>query len=204
MTIYIAHRQNSKKSLLKKNEYFSDGLEIDLRSNSNKIIMSHDPFKKGLDFVKNIKFLKNNFLLIDIKSTGIYKKVIQILKKKKIKFLFLNLISSEFVEMINRGLSRNLLLRFSSYENINLKNKKLKKITWIWVDFFQDEYIKKNEYNYIKKFNKKICLASPDLLRKSSMSILKLIKYLNRNQIKIDMVCTKKKNIKLWKKFYKY
>ena len=89
MTIYIAHRQNSKKSLLKKNEYFSDGLEIDLRSNSNKIIMSHDPFKKGLDFVKNIKFLKNNFLLIDIKSTGIYKKVIQILKKKKNKvFIF--------------------------------------------------------------------------------------------------------------------
>ena len=56
MTIYIAHRRNTKKNLfeIKKNEFH--GIEIDLRTDSRKIIIAHDPFKGGLDFIKNIKY----------------------------------------------------------------------------------------------------------------------------------------------------
>ena len=136
MTIYIAHRQNTKKNLLeiKKNDFH--GIEIDLRTDSRKIIIAHDPFKKGLDFIKNIKLFKNYFLLIDVKSTGISRKISKILIKNKIRFLFLNLISQEFIEMIKLGFSKHLFLRFSSYEKFNLNNKMLKKIKWVWFDFF--------------------------------------------------------------------
>ena len=62
MTIYIAHRRNTKKNLfeIKKNDFY--GIEIDLRTDSRKIIIAHDPFKGGLDFIKNIKLFKNYFM----------------------------------------------------------------------------------------------------------------------------------------------
>ena len=202
MTIYIAHRQNTKKNLLeiKKNDFH--GIEIDLRTDSRKIIIAHDPFKGGLDFIKNIKLFKNYFLIIDIKSTGISKKIYKILIKKKMKFLFLNLISQEFVEMIKLGYSNHLFLRFSLYEKFDLNNKILKKINWIWFDFFNNVPISKNQYKYIKRHKKKICITFPDLLGKSKTAILKLISHLNINKIEIDMVCVKKDNVKIWKKHY--
>ena len=202
MTIYIAHRRNTKKKLfeIKKNEFH--GIEIDLRTDSRKIIIAHDPFKKGLDFIKNIKLFKNYFLLIDVKSTGISRTISKILVKNKIRFLFLNLISQEFVEMIKLGFSRHLFLRFSSYEEFNLNNKILKKINWIWFDFFNNVPISKNQYKYIKRNKKKICITSPDLLGKSKTAILKLISHLNINKIEVDMVCVKKDNVKIWKKHY--
>ena len=202
MTIYIAHRLNTKKKILKIKKFDFKGAEIDLRADSNNIIMTHDPFKKGLNFIKNIKLFKNYFLIIDIKSTGISKKIYKILIKKKMKFLFLNLISQEFVEMIKLGYSNHLFLRFSLYEKFDLNNKILKKINWIWFDFFNNVPISKNQYNYIKRNKKKICITSPDLLGKSKTAILKLISHLNINKIEVDMVCVKKDNVKIWKKHY--
>ncbi len=88
MIIYIAHRQNKIKNIIKSNNSLFKGIEIDLRSDSKKIIVNHDPFKNGLDFIKNIKFFKKYFLLIDIKSSGISQKICKILRKKKLNFYF--------------------------------------------------------------------------------------------------------------------
>ena len=204
MIIYIAHRQNKIKNIIKSNNSLFKGIEIDLRSDSKKIIVNHDPFKNGLDFIKNIKFFKKYFLLIDIKSSGISQKICEILRKKKIKFLLLNLIQQEFVQMIKLGYSKHLFLRFSSFESFDLKNKKFNKIKWIWFDFFDRYFITAKKYKYIKKFKKKICIASPDLLGVKPGFIIKFIKHLNKNKIKVDMVCAKKESIKIWKKYYKY
>ncbi len=83
MVHYVAHRQNKLKRLqtLKKNSF--NGIEFDLRSFEKKIVIEHDAFKKGLEFFGNFKYLKNFFLLIDIKSSDIYHRVIRFLKKKK-------------------------------------------------------------------------------------------------------------------------
>ena len=204
MTIYIAHRQNKLKNLKSLLDDDVRGVEIDLRSNGNKIIISHDPFLNGLDFEKNIKKLKNFFLIIDVKSTGFSEKVLKILNKEKIKFLFLNLIGSEQNYLIKKKYSKNLFLRFSSIEKPDLSIKDFKRIKWIWFDFFNGKYITIKDYNYIKKNKKNICLTSPDLIDGSVLKTLKYIKHLNKNKIKIDMICSKPHNINLWKKFYKF
>tara|TARA_B100001564_G_scaffold279483_1_gene241686 strand:- start:64 stop:678 length:615 start_codon:yes stop_codon:yes gene_type:complete len=204
MTLYIAHRQNNLKNfnILKKLKF--DGIEIDLRSSDKKIIINHDPFKKSLDFLKKIKNFKKIFLIIDIKSSGISFKIYKYLIGKKFKFLLLNLIQPEFFEMVNKGLSKNLFLRYSLYEKLNFTIKKINKIKWVWVDFFESYYIPKKDFKYLRRFKKKICLTSPDLVGKSKNEIRKYIKYLNKNSIKVDMVCVKQKNIGIWKKLYKY
>ena len=203
MVKYIAHRQNKLTALDRlKNSFF--GLELDIRSSSKNIVLDHDPFKKGLDFFKNLNLLKKFFLLIDVKSSGISIKLCNILKRKNIKFLLLNLSHPELIEMINRGFAKNLFLRFSLYEKLDLSKKKLNQIKWVWVDFFESYKISSKEYSYLKKYKKKICLTSPDLVGLKEDSIRKYIKYLNNNKIKVDMVCVKQKNVKVWKKLYKY
>ena len=203
MVKYIAHRQNKLTALDRlKNSFF--GLELDIRSSSKNTVLDHDPFKKGLDFFKNLNLLKKFFLLIDVKSSGISVKICNILKRKNIKFLLLNLSHPELIEMINRGFAKNLFLRFSLYEKLDLSKKKLNQIKWVWVDFFESYKISSKEYSYLKKYKKKICLTSPDLVGLKEDSIRKYIKYLNNNKIKVDMVCVKQKNVKVWRKLYKY
>ena len=204
MVQYIAHRQNKLKGLkdLKKKSF--SGIELDLRSESKNIVLHHDPFRKALEFFKNYNIFKNKFLIADIKSSGICLKINNYLIKRKAKFLLLNLNQPELIEMIDKGFAKNLFLRFSFYEKLNLKKKKLKKIKWIWVDFLENYKISLSEYKYLKKFRKKICLTSPDLVGLNKNHIKNYINYLNKNNIKIDMVCVKEKNIKIWKRLYKY
>lgn len=204
MAIYIAHQQNKLKNLKTLLDNNIRGIEIDLRSNRNKVIISHDPFLNGLDFFKTVKRLKNFFVIVDMKSTGFSEKVLKVLNKEKINFLFLNLIASEQIYLIEKNHSKNLFLRYSSIEKPDLTKKNFKKIKWIWFDFFNKKFITIKEYNYIKKHNKKICLTSPDLIDGSVFKTLRYIKYLNKNKIKIDMICTKLYNISLWKKYYKF
>ena len=204
MTIYVAHRQNNMKTLNRLNSINVNSIEIDLRSDSKEIIISHDPFNKGLILKKNLDKLKKFLLIVDIKGTGFSEKVYKMLKKNKIKFIFLNLIASEFDYMISKSYSNNLFLRFSSFEKPNLTNKIFKNVEWVWLDYFQKELISIKEYKYLKKYKKKICLTSPDLIYKDINETIKYIEHLNKNNIQLDMVCTKLKNIQIWKDLYRY
>ena len=99
-------------------------------------------------------------------------------------------------------MENKIILRFSTYEKFDLKIKYFKNIKWIWFDFFNNHYISREEYNYIKKYNKKICLVSPELLGKSKKEVKKFILYLNKNKIFADAICTKYRLINYWKKNY--
>ena len=128
MAIYIAHQQNKLKKLKTLLDNNIRGIEIDLRSDPNKVIISHDPFLNGLDFFKTVKKLKNFFVIVDMKSTGFSEKVLKVLNKEKINFLFLNLIASEQIYLIEKNHSKNLFLRYSSIEKPNLTTKNFKKL----------------------------------------------------------------------------
>ena len=58
MVHYIAHRQNKLTKLQNLKKLSFSGIELDLRSFSKSIIFHHDPFKKGLDFLKIISYLR--------------------------------------------------------------------------------------------------------------------------------------------------
>tara|TARA_B100000575_G_scaffold10020_1_gene7378 strand:- start:3357 stop:3947 length:591 start_codon:yes stop_codon:yes gene_type:complete len=188
--IKIAHRIN-KISQIKKTptEY---GLEIDIRTYQNNLVLHHDPFKKGISFKKWLNYYKHNFLILNVKEEGLEEKILKIINRKKIKnFFFLDQSIPFLIKTMKTG-ERRCAIRLSEYESIytvlNFKNK----IKWIWVDCFTKLPLNFNEYKILKNCNFKLCLVSPEL--QGINDIKKINKFIDKikfSKMKFDAVCTK-------------
>ena len=201
MAKFIIHRLNKLNQI--KNLKTTDSFECDVINFNKRLVMQHDINKNGCSFNNFLKKINNKqTVFLNIKSSGIINKIYKKLKNKNIFLLDLNF--SEINFLILKKLTRSIILRHSVYENLNLDLKYFREIKWIWVDYFQNKKISTKTYKYIKKFNKRICIVSPELVGKTEKDLVKYAKYLNRNKIKVDAICTKNKFIKVWKKFYNY
>ena len=84
--IIICHRVNAIHKLIKTNKEY--GIEVDLRSLGNRIVIHHDPFSKGIFFNDWIKKFKHKYLILNVKEEGLEMKILNILKKYKISNYF--------------------------------------------------------------------------------------------------------------------
>ena len=195
--LIICHRKNTIKQLIDTpTEY---GVEIDVRSYNNRIILNHDPMKSG-EFLDNwLRKYNHKFLIINIKEEGLEKYIIKILKNKKIKdFFFLDQSFPFLIKTLNSNETR-CAIRFSEYEDIRTINNLKKKINWVWVDHFSKFPLNKSTSDNLKKKKIKICIVSPEIVKKTSVNSLKKLKNsIQKKNIHIDAVCTK--NPEIWNK----
>jgi len=195
--LIICHRKNTIKQLIDTpTEY---GVEIDVRSYNNRIILNHDPMKSG-EFLDNwLRKYNHKFLIINIKEEGLEKYIIKILKNKKIKdFFFLDQSFPFLIKTLNSNETR-CAIRFSEYEDIKTINNLKKKINWVWVDHFSKFPLNKSTSDNLKKKKIKICIVSPEIVKKTSVKSLKKLKNsIQKKNIHIDAVCTK--NPEIWNK----
>ena len=84
--LIIKHRVNTRSSLTQVNKKF--GVEIDLRSNANKIIISHEPYLEGVELEEWLDKYNHKFLILNVKEEGLESEVIKILEKKSISDYF--------------------------------------------------------------------------------------------------------------------
>jgi hypothetical protein len=190
--IYIIHRINNIKELIKiPNRY---GVEIDLRSFKNDIILNHEPYKNGEKLIDYIKHFNHRFIVANIKEAGIENDVIKILKKKTEKFFLLD---CEFPYIHKNSIFKKnyLSIRFSETESISTVEKYKKKINWVWVDTFKKLPINNDNIKLLNKFKK--CLVCPERWGREK-DIIKYKKYLKRNNFKIDGIMTSLKCVKFW------
>ncbi|MDC3232498.1 hypothetical protein OA981_03025, partial [Prochlorococcus sp. AH-716-A09] len=199
MILYIAHRINSIKELKSIPENI--GIEIDIRSTSKELILSHDSYYKFADRLDDfIDIVGNRFIIANIKSERIEKIFLENYQNKinLNKYFFLD---SSF-SMINKYGNLNPYSfsgRFSDVESIEtirkLNNKSL--IDWIWIDAFNDFPIDYKKAEELNKLKLKKCLTSPDILGRSSE-----IEYFHRKiietDLKLDAICCKLENINTW------
>ena len=190
--ILINHRVNSISKLLKTSVEF--GVEADLRSEDKKIYLHHDPFKKGESFEKWIKYYRHKILILNVKEEGLEDMIIKILKKNKIKNFFFH--DQTFSTLLKNMFKTRVSIRFSEYEDLKKKNYLFKKIRWLWLDNFNHIELSKKLYTYLKNKKVKICMVSPELIKKKRQNeIKKIINYLKKNKFNLDAVCTKKTKI---------
>lgn len=190
MTLLIKHRINTINNLKKTDKKY--GLEIDIRSWGQKLILSHDPFKAGTNFEKWLSYYNHSFLILNTKEEGLEKKVLSLMNKFKIKnFFFLDQSFPFLLKTCLAGESRTAV-RYSEFESIETVKKLKCLVQWVWVDTFTKFPLTKKNYIYLKKNNFKLCLVSPELidLKKKNL-ISKFKKRLKINKFDFDAICTK-------------
>tara|TARA_B100000963_G_C22632361_1_gene675642 strand:- start:768 stop:1352 length:585 start_codon:yes stop_codon:yes gene_type:complete len=190
--IIIKHRVNTSKELKKVDKNF--GVEIDLRSNGNDIYLHHDPFKRGEAFLNWLNYFNHKIIVLNVKEEGLEKPILKILKKKKIQNFFFH--DQTFSTMLKNMKKTKVSIRYSEFEDLKKIDKLFNHIKWLWVDNFSEIKINKKFYSFLKANRVKICIVSPELVKKNrSIEIIKIMSYLKKNKFKIDAVCTKKPDL---------
>jgi len=189
----IAHRLNKIKELKKLPKKY--GVEIDLRSSGSKIILNHDSYKNGDTLENYLSNYNHGTLILNIKESGIEREAIKTAKKFNVKSFFLLDVELPFIFQSNKSTNRNISIRYSEYEPIDIAKKFINNIGWVWIDTFTKLPLNKNIVTTLKKF--KSCLVCPERWGRS-----KDIKPYFRKMQKINFiptsVMTAKKYFKTW------
>jgi len=192
----IAHRINTINQLKEINTEL--GVEIDVRSLNNQLILHHDAFELGETLDKWLEYYNHNILILNVKEEGLEERVLELISKHKITNYFFLDQSFPFLIKLSRAGNYNTAVRFSEYESIETVLSLSGKVNWVWVDCFNSFPMNKNDYLKLKQANFKLCIVSPELQgRNNTNEILDLFDFLCKNKIFIDAVCTKKAEV--WK-----
>ncbi len=193
----IAHRINKISEL--KNLPKAYGAEVDLRASGSKIILNHDPYKKGDNFINYLENYDNGTIVLNIKEAGIEQDVIKLVKKFKIKDYFLLDVEIPLICKNNSNFKKYMSLRFSEYESIETVKNLINKASWIWIDTFNKLPLNKNNIKILDKF--KSCLVCPERWGrpydiKKYYNILKKLNFFPKS------VMTSKKYAKKWEELF--
>lgn len=194
--MFCCHRINTSSEL--KNIPIKYGIEVDLRDGLNGCIhLSHDPFVIGELFDTFLNKYMHAFIILNIKSERIEYKILDILKKFNIcNYFFLDSSFPMIYKLSCEG-EQNISVRFSELESIDTVMKLRGKIKWVWIDCFTKNPLTHDVYTNLKKEGFKLCFVSPELQNQNS-KIEEYRDYFQKNNIHLDMICTKSYNIDRW------
>ena len=191
----ISHRINTIESL--KDTPFEFGVEIDIRTYGNKLILAHEPFYEGTDFLKWIKYYNHGTLILNVKEEGLENFIIKIMKERNIKDFFFLDQSLPFMIKTTKFGERRSAVRLSEYESIETVLKFSGSLDWVWVDCFNNFSISKAQYKMLKENGFKLCLVSPELQGHNKSMINQFKEIMQQEKIFFDAICTKYS--KMWK-----
>ena len=191
----IIHRVNKIKDLI--NTSINFGVEVDIRTNGSKLILSHDPFLKGDRLEDYLENYKHKTLVLNLKEAGIEKNVLDLIKKNSVKSYFLLDVEMPYIYMAAKKGQKNIAVRFSEYEDISLTKHFTNKLKWVWIDTATKLPINKDNIRILSKF--KSCLVCPERWGRKQ-DINKYKKKLTKLKFKPSAIMTSLKHVKDWLK----
>ncbi|MDR6676683.1 phosphatidylinositol-specific phospholipase C/glycerophosphodiester phosphodiesterase family protein [Pseudomonas oryzihabitans] len=193
----ISHRRNTIKELLAVDPKY--GVEVDIRSLGDRLIIHHDPYTPGEDFEDWIDVYEHGTLILNVKEEGLESRLISLMNSKGISdYFFLDQSFPFLIKWSKAGESR-CAVRVSEFESVETALTLAGKVDWVWVDCFTRFPLSEYEANQLKKAGFKLCLVSPELQgRDSEKEISELASLLIERNIPADAVCTK--NPSLWER----
>jgi hypothetical protein len=196
--LFCCHRINTIQELKEIPRHY--GIEIDLRDDLNGAIhLSHDPFQEGELFSVFLEYYNHAFIILNIKSERIEYKVLELIKKHNITYYFFLDSSFPMIYKLSNEGEKNIAIRFSEFEGLDTVLAMQGKIHWVWIDCFTKNPLTTETYKILKDAGFKLCFVSPEL--QNQQEKLKQYKdFFNKENIVLDMICTKKYNINKWYK----
>jgi hypothetical protein len=187
----ISHRRNTIAELSATDPRF--GVEVDIRSQGEKLIIHHDAFAAGTDFGTWIEAYNHGTLILNVKEEGLEDRLLASMKERGISDFFFLDQSFPFLIKTARAGERRCALRVSEFESIDTALSLSRMVDWVWVDCFNPGlWLSGADANRLREAGFKLCLVSPELQGRTSGAELDKVKArLSEENIAIDAVCTK-------------
>ena len=187
--LIIHHRRNTVDLLMQSSPDW--GVEIDVRTYGDKLVIHHDPYVDALTLEEWLKGYNHKLIILNTKEEGLEPRLLEIMADHHVNdFFFLDQSFPFLIKTARSGESR-CAVRVSEYESVATALKLSGMVQWIWVDVFTRFPLDRTSYESLKNAGFKICLVSPEL-QGLSLEVLETI----RGQIadldmSLDAVCTK-------------
>lgn len=192
----IAHRKNTIAELEATPTHY--GVEVDIRSYDDQLIIHHDPFVKGESFEKWLAAYRHGTLILNVKEEGLEQRLIELMKSHQIEDYFFLDQSFPFLVKWSRLGEHRCAVRVSEFESVETALSLAGKVDWVWVDCFTHFPLREDEAFHLQEAGFKLCLVSPELQgRDAATEIPELKKLLAARNIHPAAVCTKVPD--LWK-----
>mgnify|MGYP000672132933 CR=1 FL=1 len=186
----IIHRRNTLAELLATPVKY--GVEVDIRSFGERLIVHHDAFVVGEDFNDWIDHYQHGTLILNVKEEGLEQRLLDLMKKKNIEnFFFLDQSFPFLLKTASQG-ERRCAARVSEFECIDTVLTLTKRVDWVWVDCFTRFPLSGEEAERLRLAGFKLCLVSPELHQRSAPEEIPALRaLLIERRIVPDAVCTK-------------
>lgn len=187
----IAHRRNTLNELLATPTDY--GVEVDIRSFGERLVIHHDPFVEGEDFVTWIDHYRHGTLILNVKEEGLEQRLLGLMTKRRIEdFFFLDQSFPFLIKTARQG-ERRCAVRVSEYEHIATALTLAGKIDWVWVDCFTRFPLTAEDAERLRDAGLKLCLVSPELQQRTGEDEIPALRaLLVERGIAAEAVCTKR------------
>jgi hypothetical protein len=190
----ISHRRNTVSELLATDSKY--GIEVDIRSKGDRLIIHHDPFVAGESFDEWIDAYRHGTLILNVKEEGLEARLIALMQSKGIADYFFLDQSFPFLVKWSKTGEHRCAVRVSEFESIETALTLAGKVDWVWVDCFTRFPLSEHDARSLKDAGFKLCLVSPELQgRDANVEIPHLVSLLKERNIAADAVCTKRPNL---------
>jgi len=192
--IIIRHRRNHLAELKDTPRHL--GVEVDIRSFGEDLIIHHDPFVAGERFEEWIAEYDHRLLILNVKEEGLEERLLSLMADHKIEeFFFLDQSFPFLIRTARSGESR-CAVRVSEYESIETALTLSGQIDWVWVDCFNRFPLDRKQVQTLQQAGMKLCLVSPELQgRTDPAEITSMRQLIDREGISVDAVCTKEPDL---------
>lgn len=193
----ISHRRNTIAELRATNHKY--GVEVDIRSEGQRLIIHHDPLVAGESFEDWLNTYQHGTLILNVKEEGLEARLIALMESKGLNDYFFLDQSFPFLVKWSKAGERRCAVRVSEFESIETALSLAGKVDWVWVDCFNHFPLTHEDAHRLKNAGFKLCIVSPELQgRDAESEIPSLASLLNEREIFADAVCTKRPD--LWEK----
>lgn len=189
----IVHRRNRVEELRDTPAHF--GVEVDIRSHDDTLIIHHDPFAPGEPFECWIAEYRHGTLILNVKEEGLEERVLAIMAEHKIeRFFFLDQSFPFLLRTARRG-ERRCAVRISEYETVETALSLAPLIDWTWLDCFTRFPLDRDQSVTLAASGLKTCVVSPELHGRSVEEIAEMRSILETIGMSPDAVCTKRPDL---------
>jgi len=187
----IVHRCNTTAKLLATPSKY--GVEVDVRSWGERLIVHHDPFVEGESLETWIKAYHHGTLILNVKEEGLESRLIELMLVHGIvDFFFLDQSFPFIVKWAQQG-ERRCAVRVSEFESVQTAMSLAGKVDWAWVDCFTKVPLSTDDAKRLTEAGFKLCLVSPELQgRDADTGIPQTGQQLMELDIFPEAICTKR------------